>query len=106
MILQIPISKESYTESVLKALGSFLDISNKEAEVMATMLDYNILILNSDGRERLRSRLKMDQANLNTYIYRLKKGRNLIGNKNNLSINPHIIKAVKDKSITFNFETY
>jgi len=106
MTIGISIEEKKYTRAILKTVNTFLNLSPTELDLVVVMLENNIYTLTKENREILRKKLQMDQANLNTYIHKLKKGNNIISKNNILSINPYIINVVKDKSITFNFETY
>ncbi len=106
MTFTLQVSKENYTKEILRAVNTYLEMSPRELEVLTAMLDNNIITLETSEREKLRGILNMDQAILNTYIHKLKKGNNIVNINNVLSINPNVLKMVKDKSITFSFETY
>lgn len=107
MIIPVPISKESYTKAILSTVNTFFNLSKKELIVLTAMIENNIHELTTTNREKLRGILNMDQISLNSYIFKLKnKGNSLVIMNNVLSVNPYILKVIKDKSITFNFETH
>lgn len=106
MTITVPTSKETYTRAILTTVNVFLNLAPRELEVIVAMVENNVTVLDTEGREKLRKKLNMDQANLNTYIHKLKVGNNIITKNNILTINPYIVDVIKDRSITFNFETH
>lgn len=105
MIITVPTNKINYTRTILSTVNTFLNLSPKELEVLVVMIENNLVELDTESRAKLRKLLNMDQAILNTYIHKLKRGNNIItNNKNLLTINPYITKLINDRVITYNFE--
>lgn len=100
MEYNLNIIKESYNLAVLNILNCFLKHTDTELNILACMLDNNIEAIKTENREFIASKLDMNVLNLNNYIKRLKDKGSLT---KDLSINPNVIMALQDKSLTFKF---
>lgn len=104
MDLVIPITKDKVNKAIIKILSSFNDFSNYEINVLSTMLDQDIKVLDTEGRKKVRDCMGTDQYTLNNYIAKLKSRNALIDNKGNLSINGAILTAINDQKINIAFK--
>ncbi len=76
-----------------------------ELDIMATLLENGITVVDSRAREILRLKLNKDKFNINNYIKKLLNKNMLYVNEDKISVNPHVIDSVKENKLVFNFET-
>jgi predicted transcriptional regulator len=99
------VTKSTYYRSMLTILNSMLNLTDMELDIMATLLENKITIVDSRAREILRLKLNKDKFNINNYIRKLLNKNVLYVNEDKISVNPHIIESVKENKLVFNFET-
>jgi hypothetical protein len=105
------LPKENYYKATLLVLNivSNLGMTKLEVDILSTLLERNITVINTDSREIIRKVLDKDKFSLNNYIKRLKAKHILLPNKDTnkvymeFYINPHIVAAVKDRELNFKF---
>lgn len=106
MEYKIPVSKETIYKVKLSILNFNLGLSDLEIDIISTMLNNNITIVNTDCRDLIRKVLDKDKFVTNNYINKLKaKGiLEVIPNTKNLQLNKSLVFAVRDNTIMFDFE--
>lgn len=106
MEYNIPIAKEGYHKAILMVLNFNLNLSKMEMDIVATLLDNKISIVDGESRDIIRKVLDKDKFTTNNYISRLKDKGILVVKPadKNLYLNPSIIEIVKDKKVSFEFE--
>ena len=106
MEYRIPVKNKNYHKAVLMILNFNLNLSNLEIDILATLLNYNISIVDINARDIIRKEINKDKFNTNNYINRLKNKGILVVKPadKNLYINPTILDIVKNKRISFQFD--
>ena len=104
--IKIPIKKGTKTLAILKLLTAFINYpTDKELELIATLIDNKLYVLSKDNRVKLRMAINMDKYTFNTYIKRLKDKGVFIKNKEGvLTINSYLIVLTSNNSITIKFD--
>lgn len=108
MDYKIPVNNESYHKAILMALNFSLNLSKMEIDMVATLLNYNKLIVDTESREILRKALDKDKYIINNYIQRLRNKNILVIRPadKNLYLNPSLIEIVKERKVSFEFEIH
>jgi predicted transcriptional regulator len=82
-----------------------LNLSKLELDILATLLNHNVTIVDTEARDIIRKALNKGKYNINNYISRLRKKKIFITKPvdKNLYINPSLIEIVRDKKVSFEF---
>lgn len=104
MEYNIPVKRGLYHQAVLKILNTFLNMTDYEIEIVATMLKLNIQILDNQTRKLIRETTGKDLFTFNNYIKRLKDRNCLIKSKEGLILNENIRKNFQSNELTFRFD--
>lgn len=102
----IPIKNKDYHKGMLMILNFNLNLSPMELDIVATLLNNNIEIVDIGAREIIRKTLNKDKFSTNNYISRL-KNKNIFIVKpvdKRLYLNPTIIDIVRGKKVSFEFK--
>ena len=91
----INIDKSKQHKAALSIINCFLKLSDRELELIVTILDNNIYNLDKEARKLIRESMNIDSYGLNNYILKLKNKGYIVDNK----LSPKIIQAAKDKEI-------
>ena len=100
----IPVVKSRYYKASLRVINSWLNLTDFELEIIATMLTHNITVLNKITRLQVRLLLDKKEETFNNYLLRLKQKKLLVVKEDGLEIHSKIIEAVKEPKITINFK--
>ena len=103
MEYNLKIEKKKYNLAMLKVINCFLNMTEFELEIIAAMLNNNILILNTESRKLLRDITNKGIATTNNYIKNLKDKRILLEQEEGLVINQSIIKPIEDGEVNIKF---
>ena len=97
------IYKNNRYKQMLNILNFGLKLSDLEIDIISTLLNKGISVINTESREMLRLSLNKDKFITNNYIVRLKDKGILIPNKNtkDLILDPGLLKTVKDNKVSF-----
>lgn len=103
MEINVPITKEEYYKGYMKVLNSFLKLSKGELNLVTTMLENDITILNTYTRGLLREMMDKDEYSFNNTVSSLKKSRTLIKDRQGLMLNPQMINNIDKQYINITF---
>jgi len=109
MELKVPVRIVNNNKAKLTLLNCFLkNLTNSELEIVAAMLDMNLLELTSDNRSVLKNTLKMSTYNFNNYIKKLADKSIISFPKDSkvLTLNPRVKEFTIDNKITVEFQPY
>lgn len=102
MELSIPIS--SKYNLLIKMISPLIgDLTSKEVDILVTIAENDISILDKDNRTIIRMSLDMDKFNFNNYLSKLKAKKILISDKSILKVNPKIVYMLKQESFNIKF---
>lgn len=103
MEYKIPVKENNRYKQMLNILNFSLKLSDLEIDIISTLLNKGISVINTESREMLRLSLNKDKFITNNYIVRLKDKGILIPNKNtkDLILDPGLLKTVKDNKVSF-----
>lgn len=106
MEYRIPVTAKNYHKAILMILNFNLNLSKFELDILATLLNYNISVVDVEARDIIRKELNKDKFNTNNYINRLKAKGVFITKPadKKLYVNPALLEIVKDKKVSFEFE--
>lgn len=106
MEYKIPVKSRDYHKALLMVLNFNLNLSNLELDIVSTLLNYNIEVVDIEAREIIRKELDKGKFNINNYIARLKdKGILIVKPADKaLYVNPMIMDIVRDNKVSFEFE--
>lgn len=105
MEYKIPVLKDNYYKQVLGLLNFNLKLSKFEMNIISTLLDNGIKIVDTESRELLRKQLNKGKPTLNNYIKKL-TDRNVLVKTDTirvLKINEGILESIEDAKLTFEF---
>ena|ERR1700752_5297456 len=106
MELIIPIDSKNKTKAILKLLNPFLaNLTNKEIEIVSTMIDMDIEVLNKYSRADLRDKLNIDKYTFNNAVASLKSKKILIQSTVDLRLNPALKTYTNDSTYTIKFSS-
>lgn len=103
MEINIPISRENYYKGFLKVINAFLGLTKSELEVIACMLENDIMTLTRESRRTIRELTGKSQHAFNNMTLSLKKSSTLIKIKGGLILNPQMINNIANKTIKVTF---
>jgi len=103
MTHNIPVPQEKYYETMLHVLSGMVKMTDLEIKILVNMFTNNIKVLDSDTRHSVRLALDKSEFNFNNYVRKMKGKNILIDTSYGLGINPSIVNAITDKTITINF---
>ena len=105
MDYRIPINNKDYHKAILTVLNFNLHLSKQELDIVSTLLNHNVLIVDRQVRDTLRKDLDISKFNTNNYISTLRKKGILVTKPadKKLYLNSGIIDIVKDKKVSFEF---
>jgi predicted transcriptional regulator len=106
MEYKIPVENKDYHKGILMILNFNLNLSELEMDIVSTLLNNNIEVVDTTAREIIRKELNKSKFNTNNYITRLTDKGILVvkpGDKK-LYLNPSLVEIVKDKRVSFEFE--
>ncbi len=105
MEYKIPIAGKDYHKSILMILNFSLNLTPMELDIVATVLDYNLSIIDTKAREIIRLKLDKDKFNTNNYIKRLvdKHIFTINPGDKNLYLNESLIGIANNKKVSFEF---
>ena len=101
MEYNLNIKKSNHTKVVLNVVNCFLKLTSKEIDIIATLVDNNIIDINRATKDVIRKSVGIDGYGLNNYILKLRKKGILVNNR----LSTNIIQACKDKSIVINLNS-
>ena len=94
-------SKKLMIEMINPVIGN---LTTKEIELLSTIIDMKISVLDKDSRTDVRMKLDMDKFNFNNYIKKLREKKVLQQvDKLTLKVNPNLVHILKHDSININF---
>ena len=101
--LKLPIAQK--TKYLIQMLNPIMgNLTDKEIEILVTIVEKNISILNKDTRTDIRMSLNMDKFNFNNDIKKLSSKKVFQPvDKNTLQVNPNILKILKHDSVNLSF---
>jgi len=105
MEYKIPIAGKDYHKAILMILNFNLNLTPMELDIVATVLDHNLKLIDTRAREIIRLKLDKDKFNTNNYIKRLvdKHIFTINPGDKNLYLNESIIDIASNKKISFEF---
>lgn len=108
MEYNIPVKNDQYHKAMLMILNFKLGLSNMEIDMVSTLLNNNITVIDTEAREIIRKTLDKDKYITNNYIQRL-RNKNIFVVKpadKNLYLNPDLIDIIKEGEVSFKFKIY
>ncbi len=103
MEYNIPIKKEAYYLSMLKAVNWSLKLSKFQMEIICIILEDENKILTTDLRKLIRDITGKGIATTNNYIKKLKDRQILLESDEGLVLNQMILSLINDKEVTIRF---
>jgi hypothetical protein len=100
----IPVKEDKYFETMLHVLSGMVKMTDFEIEILVNMFSNEIKVLDSDTRTKIRIDLDKSEFNFNNYIRKMKGKNILVSTKDGLIINPSIVAAIEDKTITIKID--
>lgn len=103
MEYKIPVKENNRYKQMLNILNFSLKLSDLEIDIISTLLNKGISVINTESREVVRLALNKDKFITNNYIVRLKDKGVLIPIKDSkdLALDPGLLKTVKDSKVSF-----
>lgn len=103
-VISIPVNPKDVNRAILKVLNFNLKLSDLEIDIIATLLNHKIEIIDTSAREIVRKELNKSKFITNNYILRL-RDRSMILETNDgvMYLNPNLKDLVKDKDIQISF---
>ena len=100
----IPVKEDKYFETMLHVLSGMVKMTDFEIEILVNMFSNEIKVLDSDTRTKIRIDLDKSEFNFNNYIRKMKGKNILVSTTDGLIINPSIVAAIEDKTITIKID--
>ncbi len=98
MVHNIDIDKSKHSKAALTVLNCFLKLTDRELDIIATIVDNNIVSLNRVTKGVIMKSIKIDNYGLNNYLLKLRNKGYIVNNK----LSDKLIEACKDKQIIIN----
>lgn len=105
MEYKIPVKEEDLSLAVIKTLNCFLNLTEKEMELLAYLVNKNIKTIDYDTRRQIAVDFDKDYFYTTNLIKRLYDKEILVRTKYGKSIHPNLINSLTSKKITISFET-
>lgn len=105
MEYKIPIAGKDYHKAILMILNFNLHLTPMELDIVATVLDYNLTLIDTKAREVIRLKLNKDKFNTNNYIKKLvdKHIFTINPGDKNMYLNEALIGITNNKKVSFEF---
>lgn len=108
MIHHFNLNKQVYYKTLLSTYNVIgkMRLSNLEIDILSTMLESGLKIVNTDTREIIRKKLNKGKYIINNYLTGLKEKGILLESKDprTLTINPTLINSISENEVIFKFQ--
>ncbi len=102
MDYNIPVNKDTVYIAIIKILNFKLKLTDLEIKILATLLQHNKIVINTETRAFIRKTLNTSKFTTNNYMVNLKnKGIFIESNKDELRISPDIVEIAKHRDLNF-----
>ena len=99
----VNLPKDQLNRAKLRLLNCFFKLTDKELDIICTILDDEQKVITRSYRRNLMVRFKTTNYNLNNYIQRLKNKKILVASEDDLKVNDSLMNIINGNSLTFNF---
>lgn len=105
MEYKIPVKEEDLSLAVIKTLNCFLNLTEKEMELLAYMASNNIKVIDYKSRREIANNFGKDHFYITNLLKRLYDKKILVKTRIGKVINPNLVNSLTSRKITINFET-
>ncbi len=105
MEYNLQVTKNTHNKVILSILNFNFKLSDLETDMVASMLKYNITVINKESRLKIGRDVSSERSLINNYILRLKDKGILVtkAQDKKLYVNPSLLALRNSPNLSFKF---